>query len=110
VNNYPGKAASSVDINLVDGVEDEVSYRLKTLWINLSRVFNLVDFLLLQAPTRYREDQLGGLKLNLDGLGGFGLTRARKIPNRSHIGRRLLLTAQVSCQSPRTIHVREFAN
>jgi acetoin utilization deacetylase AcuC-like enzyme len=69
-NNYPTpKQASDLDINLEDGVEDE-EY-LAALSQGLADSFlkfqpELVFYVGGADP--YREDQLGGLKLSLDGL------------------------------------------
>jgi acetoin utilization deacetylase AcuC-like enzyme len=70
LNNYPNpKPPSTVDINLHDGVEDD-EY-LAALDDGLEQAFSgfqpdLIFYLAGADP--YREDQLGGLKLSLDGL------------------------------------------
>jgi acetoin utilization deacetylase AcuC-like enzyme len=87
VNNYPNpKPPSSVDINLRDGVEDE-EY-LAALGDGLDKSLtgfqpDLIFYLAGADP--YREDQLGGLKLSLEGLQRrdrlvFERARAKKIP------------------------------
>jgi acetoin utilization deacetylase AcuC-like enzyme len=69
-NNYPyPKPPSSLDINLDDGVEDE-EY-LRELAEGLDRALaefspDLIFYVAGADP--YREDQLGGLKLSLEGL------------------------------------------
>ncbi|HEV2379236.1 MAG TPA: histone deacetylase [Terriglobia bacterium] len=69
-NNYPFyKPPSSLDINLADGVED--SEYLAALEDGLQQSFAAMkpDLLLyLAGADPYREDQLGGLKLSLQGL------------------------------------------
>lgn len=86
-NNYPyPKPPSSLDINLHDGVEDE-EY-LAALEDGLDR--SLADFqpdllFYLAGADPYREDQLGGLKLSLEGLERrdrlvFEKARAKRIP------------------------------
>jgi acetoin utilization deacetylase AcuC-like enzyme len=86
-NNYPyPKPPSSLDINLDDGVEDE-EY-LRELARGLDRALaefspDLIFYVAGADP--YREDQLGGLKLSLEGLEKrdrlvFEKARAKKIP------------------------------
>ncbi len=86
-NNYPyPKPPSTLDINLVDGVGDE-EY-LHALEAGLDRALaefapNLIFYIAGADP--YREDQLGGLKLTLEGLERrdrlvFEKARAKKIP------------------------------
>ncbi|HEV2177981.1 MAG TPA: histone deacetylase [Terriglobia bacterium] len=86
-NNYPyPKPPSSLDINLADGVEDE-EY-LAALEDGLDRALagfepDLLFYLAGADP--YREDQLGGLKLSLEGLERrdrlvLAKARAKKIP------------------------------
>ncbi len=86
-NNYPyPKPPSSLDIHLHDGVEDE-EY-LAALEEGLDK--SLADFqpdllFYLAGADPYREDQLGGIKLSLDGLARrdrmvFEKARAKKIP------------------------------
>lgn len=87
LNNYPyPKPPSTVDINLHDGVEDD-EY-LAALEDGLDQAFSgfkpdLIFYVAGADP--YREDQLGGLKLSLDGLQRrdrlvFEKSRSRKIP------------------------------
>jgi acetoin utilization deacetylase AcuC-like enzyme len=70
MNNYPyPKPPSSLDINLLDGVEDE-EY-LRELAQGLDRALaefrpDLIFYVAGADP--YRDDQLGGLKLSLEGL------------------------------------------
>jgi len=86
-NNYPyPKPPSSLDINLPDGVEDE-EY-LRELAQGLDRALaeftpNLIFYVAGADP--YRDDQLGGLKLSLEGLEKrdrlvFEKARAKQIP------------------------------
>lgn len=86
-NNYPyPKPPSSLDINLHDGVEDE-EY-LAALEEGMDKALgafqpDLIFYLAGADP--YREDQLGGLKLSLDGLERrdrmvFEKARAKDIP------------------------------
>jgi acetoin utilization deacetylase AcuC-like enzyme len=86
-NNYPyPKPPSSLDINLPDGVEDE-EY-LRELAQGLDRALaeftpNLIFYVAGADP--YRDDQLGGLKLSLEGLEKrdrlvFEKARAKHIP------------------------------
>jgi acetoin utilization deacetylase AcuC-like enzyme len=86
-NNYPyPKPPSSLDINLPDGVEDE-EY-LRELCLGLDRALaefspDLIFYVAGADP--YRDDQLGGLKLTLEGLEKrdqlvFEKARARHIP------------------------------
>ena len=86
-NNYPyPKPPSSLDINLPDGVEDE-EY-LRELAQGLDRALaeftpNLIFYVAGADP--YRNDQLGGLKLSLEGLEKrdrlvFEKARAKHIP------------------------------
>jgi acetoin utilization deacetylase AcuC-like enzyme len=86
-NNYPyPKPPSSQDIHLHDGVEDD-EY-LAALEQGLDRSFaefqpDLIFYLAGADP--YREDQLGGLKLSLDGLARrdrmvFEKAREKKVP------------------------------
>lgn len=87
LNNYPNpKPPSTVDINLHDGVEDE-EY-LAALEEGLDQALSgfqpdLIYYLAGADP--YREDQLGGLKLSLDGLQRrdrlvFEMSREKRIP------------------------------
>ena len=70
LNNYPNpKPRSSEDINLHDGVEDDeyLAALEEGLDKSLSRFKPDLIFYIAGADP-YREDQLGGLKLSLDGL------------------------------------------
>jgi acetoin utilization deacetylase AcuC-like enzyme len=86
-NNYPyPKPASSMDINLEDGADDE--RYLRALEEGLDKALgefqpNLIYYLAGADP--YREDQLGGLRMSLAGLEKrdrlvFEKARARKVP------------------------------
>ncbi len=86
-NNYPyPKPPSSLDINMADGAEDEeylaaLEHGLDTA---LEKFSPDVLFYLAGADP-YREDQLGGLKVSLDGLERrdrmvYEKARAKKIP------------------------------
>ncbi len=86
-NNYPyPKPPSTLDINMADGVGDE-EY-LHALEAGLDHALaefapNLIFYIAGADP--YREDQLGGLKLTLEGLQKrdhlvFEKARAKKIP------------------------------
>src|SRR5579859_389109 len=87
VNNYPNpKPPSSVDINLEDGVEDEEYLAALEEGLDKSLAGFHPDLIFyLAGADPYREDQLGGLKLSLDGLERrdrlvFERARAKKIP------------------------------
>jgi len=86
-HNYPyPKPPSSLDINLRDGVEDE-EY-LRELQNGIERALSeftpeLIYYVAGADP--YRDDQLGGLKLSIDGLERrdrlvFEMARAKNIP------------------------------
>lgn len=86
-NNYPyPKPPSSLDINMADGAEDDeylaaLEHGLDTALETFSP--DLLFYLAGADP--YREDQLGGLKVSLDGLERrdrmvFEKARAKKIP------------------------------
>jgi acetoin utilization deacetylase AcuC-like enzyme len=87
LNNYPAhKPASSLDLNMDDGVGDE-----EYLGALLPAVRNALDGFKLDmifyvgGADPYREDQLGGLHLSMSGLqardrGVFEEARKRKIP------------------------------
>ncbi len=86
-NNYPyPKPPSSLDINMADGAEDEeymaaLEHGLDTALGNFSP--DVLFYLAGADP--YREDQLGGLKVSLDGLERrdrmvYEKARAKKIP------------------------------
>ena len=86
-NNYPyPKPPSSLDINLADGVADE-EY-LAALEEGLDKAlkkFQPEILFYLAGADPYREDQLGGLKVSLEGLERrdrmlFEKARAKKIP------------------------------
>lgn len=87
VNNYPyPKPPSSLDINLRDGVGDEeyLSELEKALDQALAG-FDPQLIIYVAGADPYREDQLGGLKLTIEGLGMrdrlvFGKAREKKIP------------------------------
>jgi acetoin utilization deacetylase AcuC-like enzyme len=69
VNNYPSdKPASTIDVHLRDGTgDDEYLDRLRgALGVALSFAPGILFFLAGADP--YREDQLGGLSLSMDGL------------------------------------------
>jgi acetoin utilization deacetylase AcuC-like enzyme len=86
-NNYPyPKPPSNLDVNLPNGVQDTeyLAVLEDTLDKTLSEFDPQVIFYLAGADP-YREDQLGGLKLTLQGLEHrdrmvFEKTRAKKIP------------------------------
>jgi|SRR5580704_4834798 acetoin utilization deacetylase AcuC-like enzyme len=86
-NNYPyPKPASNIDVDLQDGVDDQEYLGL--LATNLQRAFKefnpgLIFYVAGADP--YREDQLGGLALTLDGLSRrdamvFDYARGHNIP------------------------------
>ena len=85
-NNYPSqKPASTIDIHLRDGVgDDEYLDRLRgALGVAISFAPDLLFYLAGADP--YREDQLGGLSLSMDGLKQrdrmvFEAALAQKIP------------------------------
>lgn len=86
-NNYPFiKPHSSLDVNLEDGVGDE-EY-LKALNASLTEIFHKFnsDFVFYVAGSDpYEKDQLGGLKLTIEGLKKrdefvFDLCASRKVP------------------------------
>jgi|SRR5580698_6146345 acetoin utilization deacetylase AcuC-like enzyme len=87
VNNYPyPKPPSNIDVDLPDGVDDH-GY-LELLASNLQRAFKefspgIVFYVAGADP--YREDQLGGLALSLEGLARrdalvFDYTRGNHVP------------------------------
>ena len=119
LNNYPNpKPPSTVDINLHDGVEDD-EY-LAALQDGLDQALSgfqpdLIYYLAGADP--YREDQLGGLKLSLDGLQRrdrlvFEMSRENRIPVAVTLAggyaRRLEDTIQI--HSNTILIAREFAN
>jgi acetoin utilization deacetylase AcuC-like enzyme len=86
-NNYPyPKPPSNLDVNLHDGVQD--AEYLAALEESLDKAlaeFNPQMVFYLAGADPYREDQLGGLKLSLQGLEErdrmvFEKARAKKIP------------------------------
>ncbi len=86
-NNYPQyKPPSDIDVNLEDGVGDE-DY-LERLDHGVEEALSRFDPQLLMyvaGADPYKEDQLGGLALTIDGLTQrdrlvFGIARDRKIP------------------------------
>jgi len=85
-NNYPSeKPASTIDVHLRDGVgDDEYLDRLRgALGVAMSFAPHLLFYLAGADP--YREDQLGGLSLTMDGLRQrdrmvFGAALAQKVP------------------------------
>jgi acetoin utilization deacetylase AcuC-like enzyme len=85
-NNYPSeKPASTIDVHLRDGTgDDEYLDRLRgALGVALSFAPHLIFYLAGADP--YREDQLGGLSLTMDGLKQrdktvFEASLAQKIP------------------------------
>ncbi len=117
-NNYPyPKPPSSLDINLRDGVGDE-EY-LRELAQGLDRALaeispNLIFYIAGADP--YRDDQLGGLKLSLEGLEKrdrlvFEKARAKHIPVAVTLAggyaRRLEDTIQIHANTIRV--AKEFA-
>jgi acetoin utilization deacetylase AcuC-like enzyme len=86
-NNYPAhKPASSLDLNMEDGVEDGeyLGVLFPAVRDALDR-FNPEMVFYVGGADPYREDQLGGLRLTLDGLrardrGVFEEVRKRRIP------------------------------
>jgi acetoin utilization deacetylase AcuC-like enzyme len=117
-NNYPyPKPPSSLDINLADGVEDE-EY-LDELGQGLER--SLAEFtpdliFYVAGADPYREDQLGGLRLSLEGLEKrdrlvFEKARAKSLPVAVTLAggyaRRLDDTIQIHCNTIRV--AKEFA-
>ena len=118
LNNYPyPKPPSSLDINLRDGVGDE-EY-LRELAQGLDRALaefspHLIFYIAGADP--YRDDQLGGLKLSLEGLEKrdrlvFEKARAKQIPVAVTLAggyaRRLEDTIQIHANTVRV--AKEFA-
>ena len=68
-NNYPSeKPPSTIDIHLRDGIgDDEYLERLRGA-LNLAMDFGPHLIVYVAGADPYREDQLGGLKLTMDGL------------------------------------------
>jgi len=86
-NNYPyPKPPSSLDINLADAVEDEEYVRELTQGLDRALAEFTPDLIFYVAGADpYRDDQLGGLKLSLEGLEKrdrlvFEKARAKSIP------------------------------
>ena len=86
-NNYPPwKPPSSIDVNFTDGVEDQpyLDWLQKALEVALAKFQpELIAYVAGADP--YREDQLGGLSLSIDGLRRrdelvLNLARERRIP------------------------------
>lgn len=87
VNNYPSyKPPSSIDVNLPDGIGDEEYLA----WLDQSLSSGLRHFTpdllcYIAGADPYREDQLGGLALTIEGLQRrdrlvFEVAKARQIP------------------------------
>lgn len=86
-NNYPAwKPASSIDVNLPDGVtDDEYLAWLDNALSSAFRHFDPELMCYIAGADPYREDQLGGLALTIDGLKRrdelvFTVARARGVP------------------------------
>jgi acetoin utilization deacetylase AcuC-like enzyme len=86
-NNYPAfKPPSSIDVNLADGVEDDdYLHWLDNALSSGLRQFTPELLCYVAGADPYREDQLGGLGLTIEGLKKrdelvFQVARARKIP------------------------------
>jgi len=86
-NNYPAwKPASSIDVNLPDGTDDaEYLAWLDNALSSAFRRFEPQLICYIAGADPYREDQLGGLALTIDGLKQrdglvFRVARARGIP------------------------------
>lgn len=86
-NNYPAwKPASSIDVNLPDGAsDDEYVAWLDNALSSAFRQFEPQLICYIAGADPYREDQLGGLGLTIDGLKRrdelvFQVARARAIP------------------------------
>lgn len=87
LNNYPShKPASSLDLNMEDGVDDEeyLAALLPAVRHSLDQIRPDMLFYVGGADP-YRDDQLGGLALTMQGLktrdlGVFEEARSRKIP------------------------------
>jgi acetoin utilization deacetylase AcuC-like enzyme len=87
LNNYPAhKPASSVDLNLEDGVnDDEYLLTLLPAAQNAIEQFRPDMIFYIGGADPYREDQLGGLRLTIEGLkrrdrGIFEQARQQNIP------------------------------
>ena len=86
-NNYPQfKPPSDSDVNLEDGVGDEEYLQLLDKAVNLAlERFDPQLLMYVAGADPYKEDQLGGLALTIDGLMErdrlvFGIARHRKLP------------------------------
>ena len=86
-NNYPyPKPPSTLDLNLADGAGDEEYLRELEKGLDQALAeFQAEIILYVAGADPYREDQLGGLKLTLEGLEKrdrlvFGRAHAKKIP------------------------------
>ncbi len=87
LNNYPQfKPPSDLDVNLEDGVEDEEYLQfLKQAVEKALAGFDPQLLMYVAGADPYKEDQLGGLALTIDGLMErdrlvFGMARRRRIP------------------------------
>ncbi len=86
-NNYPAfKPPSSIDVNLADGIgDDDYLHWLDNALSSGLRQFTPELICYIAGADPYREDQLGGLGLSIEGLKKrdqlvFQVARARKIP------------------------------
>jgi len=86
-NNYPAiKPPSSIDVNLADGVgDDDYLHWLDNALSSGLRQFTPELLCYVAGADPYREDQLGGLSLTIEGLKKrdelvFRVARARHIP------------------------------
>ncbi len=86
-NNYPSeKPASNIDIHLEDGVGDEeYLQRLEEAYSVALASFRPDLLVYVAGADPYREDQLGGLMLTMDGLRDrdrlvLGMARDQKVP------------------------------
>lgn len=68
-NNYPVKERSDLDLGLPDGIEDEEYLRLLDMGLDRCvRARRPALVLYVAGADPYREDQLGGLSLTMEGL------------------------------------------
>ena len=68
-NNYPSvKPPSTIDVHLRDGIGDEEYLERLRGAVNLAMDFGPQLIVYVAGADPYREDQLGGLKLTMDGL------------------------------------------
>jgi acetoin utilization deacetylase AcuC-like enzyme len=86
-NNYPyPKPPSTLDINLTDGVEDDAYLHALGKGLDSALAEFTPDLIFyIAGADPYRHDQLGGLRLTLEGLGQrdrlvFEKAKAKKIP------------------------------